>query len=151
MSGSITEMLIIGIAMLVVVVLILSAFAYVNMSKQQNNQSTDALASVMSSYDDPEKIAYNGTTVMGSEVIDLAKKAQNDSAGWEGIAIVVKTKSGTTKYYGGSGASAAASQCSSATLGTTPDNDINSGASFKCTVDRDGDDIIKSLTFIQSK
>lgn len=158
MDGSISSMIIIGIAVLIVVLLIVSVFVYVNMSKQQNNQSTEALAGVMASYDDPEKLAYDGATVMGSEVQDLISKAQNGASGWETITIVVKTKTSLYSYANStphttnfSPVAGAAVPPATATAGKNPSTEVNPSASYKCTVDRNGDDVIVSLSFTQSQ
>lgn len=160
MNGSISEMIIIGISVLVVVLLIVGVFVYVNMSKQQNNQSTEALAGVMASYDDPEKLAYDGATVMGSEVQDLIGKVQRGTSGWENITIVVKTKSNKVYSYVKTGVTpntdfspiaGLAATPITPTAGTDPSTDVNPSASYKCTVDRNGDDVIVSLSFTQSQ
>lgn len=154
MNVSISEMIMIAIAVLIVVIVIVIGFRYVNMSKQQNSQATESLSGIMSSYDDPEKQAYDGTTVLGTEVKELAKKAINNTAGWEDIHIVVETKSGTLHDFSKSGTAISDVTLPTSTT-STPSNDtnivekLNSGASFNCTLVRDTDGIIRALYFKQ--
>ena len=166
MSDSIPQILILAISVVFVVVLIGLAFTKLKMGKQIDGNATNSLAEMTSKLDDPERQAYDGAVILGSEVIDLAIAERQKET--DGVMVVVRTKAGskyklcspagiTLDAASESGSVAAyVSEITSATDKTAITNDklasdtkINLNAAFKGYLGRDKDGVINCLYFIQ--
>ena len=153
MSDSIPQILILAISIVFVVVLIGLAFTKLKMGKQIDGNATNSLAEMTSKLDDPERQAYDGAVILGSEVIDLAiAEKQKDT---DGVSVVVQTKTSAYCFV----KSATPSSGSAMTSGITPPTStveptdsgvsINPNAAFKGYLGRDADGVINCLYFIQ--
>ncbi len=144
---------------IIVCVLCAVGFKMTNEGKSSVNASTNNLNNMTSQYSDIDKSIYDGSTVQGSEVVNLIKKVINSD---EYVAIRVSTKSDSNRDY--NYGFTAASGTTGAKLGTkvtgTADvqlttskaqtHFINPQASFSGKVYKDANNIIICIEFKQN-
>ena len=144
---------------IIVCVLCAVGFKMTNEGKSSVNASTNNLNNMTSQYSDIDKSIYDGSTVQGSEVVNLIKKVINSD---EYVAISVTTKAGSSQDYnyaftaatGTTGAKLGAKVSATADVQLTTDkakaNYINPQASFSGKVYKDANNIIICIEFKQN-
>ncbi|HHV13696.1 MAG TPA: hypothetical protein GXX75_25855 [Clostridiales bacterium] len=157
-----TKVLILVATVIIVCVLCAVGFKITNEGKSSVNAATNNLNSMTSQYSDIDKAIYDGTTVQGSEVVNLIKKVINSD---EYVAIRVSTKADKDRDYNYTfNAAATTGSGTSATLGAKVSGNadaqlssekkdawyINPQASFSGKVYKDANNIIICIEFTQT-
>ncbi len=157
-----TKVLILVATVIIVCVLCAVGFKITNEGKSSVNAATNNLNSMTSQYSDIDKAIYDGTTVQGSEVVNLIKKVVNSE---EYVAIRVSTKADKNRDYNYTFNEATTSgTITEATLGTKKEGSadgqlttkkadkwyINPQAAFSGKVYKDANNIIICIEFVQN-
>ncbi len=168
----VTKILILVATVIVVCVLCAVGFKMVNEGKSAINSSTNNLSNMTSQYQDVDVALYDGATVQGSEVVNLIKKA-SDQSKYLAIGVLTLKKKGSStttadrdytyynKYYTNTstaladhGTSTPVITYSSIENSTNPKSKsdfINSSAQFSGKVLKDLNGLIICVQFTQMK
>lgn len=164
MSESVVTILLFAVALIGVGIVIAMIYPKINMGKQLDSQATESLATTLGKFDDPSKQAYEGMTVMGSEVIELAKEycSVEDC----GVMVISKSAKSTdsddttidakkgTVYSGANSLSFVPSAGGDSVDISNPSKSVNSktinkNGVFKGYLRRDADGVITVIAFVQ--
>ena len=154
------KILLFAAAIIITCVIVVLGFKTTNEGKSIANAGTSQLNAMTSDYQDVSKSIYDGSTILGSELVSLIKKTIEKK---EEIAIVVVTlKDGPTgpgTHYNYNHVESTGNQVhslgdpSSATISTTKTESkyINSSAQFTGTVYKDLNSNVVCIKFVQQK
>jgi hypothetical protein len=154
-----TKIMILVATVIIVCVLCAVGFKMVNEGKSSVNASTNNLNNMTSQYSDIDKAIYDGSTVQGSEVVNLIKKVINSE---EYVAIRVSTNADSNRDY--NYGFTPETSTAAAALGTKKTGNadaqlttnkaehhfINPQASFSGKVYKDANNIIICIEFTQN-
>lgn len=146
-----TKILIVSATIIIVCVLVALGFKMINEGRASSSSGINEFNDMASEYSDIKLSSYDGSKVLGSEVVDLIKKSKDKEYNFE---IVVYTKANisanptpTPRTYNAQGEGAA-----SLDLVTETDdaNYINPNAQFLGKVEKNKNGIITKVIFTQA-
>lgn len=141
-----------AITLSITIILCITHITLSNKGRAGVNSGTAAFDDAMSTYSDVKYSMYDDSSASGAEIIALIKGLTAD----DGITIKVQNGASTTataySYITVKNTDGSLKQPAKDITDKTKTNSfINSNASFKSTVERDANDIITAVTFIQIK
>lgn len=153
------KILIFAATIIVVCVLVAIGFKTANEGKSIVSSGTSQLNEMSSEYQDVNKSIYNGSTILGSELVSMISKTMEKK---EYLAIIVKTKSNATSgvhYNYTFNYPSATTNSSTLTEQSTKNNlvqndkgnanYINPSAQFLGTVYKDNNNNVICIEFVQ--
>ena len=130
--------------------LLIFAGLYFGLGNKGKNSAVDTMQKLddyLSPSDNIQYALYDGTSVSGSEVIDLIKNIKDD-----GVSIIVTNGSGNEKTYTYATVTASgSSDVKNITDKSVTASYINSFANFKSSIVRDENDAVSAIKFTQTK
>jgi hypothetical protein len=157
-------MLAVGVVITCVVIGL--AFYYSRESKNLSSKASGDLNDLTSEFDDPQKQTFDGITVTGSEVIKQIEKYSTDDT--TNIRVIHKQNKDNVDFYGKANIKYCATQADlvagtsgettiakvsnltyDRTYDSTSSDYINPTATFVGSVQRNADNVITLITFIQ--
>lgn len=148
--SDVTKIIIFAATVIVVCVLCAIGFKTANEGKSAVNAGTAQINSMASEYQDINKSIYDGTTILGSELVNLINKTV-EKGDKEYLSIKVKTGAGATTNYNYDYDDSMRKVSTTPTAIKNDNSFINKTAQFKGQVIKDANNNIICISFEQTK
>lgn len=151
--SDVTKIIIFAATIIVVCVLCAIGFKTANEGKSAVNAGTTQINAMSSEYQDINKSIYDGSTILGSELVNLINKTV-EKGKEEYLAIRVKTGAGSTTDYNYSYTNSTTAMTENANIPSKDKNAssyINRSAQFIGKVHKDENKNIVCISFEQIK